>query len=71
MTIAHLGQNGDQVTRLSRSPADILVVQHCHEIRPEVISLLQDAASNFRHVRRFLVLDGYDTYRLLLAIGEL
>jgi hypothetical protein len=71
MTIAHLGQNGDQLTRLARSPADVLVLQHCHEIRQEVISYLQDTASNFRHVRRYLVLDGYDTYRLLFAVGEL
>jgi hypothetical protein len=71
MTIAHLGQHGDQLTRLTRSPAEVLVLQHCHEIRQEVLSYLQDTASNFRHVRRYLVLDGYDTYRLLVAVGEL
>jgi len=71
MTIAHLGKNGDQLTRLARSPADVLVLQHCHHIRPEVISYLQDVTSNFRHVRRYLVLDGPDTYRLLSAAGYL
>lgn len=71
MTIGHLGKNGDQLTRLARSPADVLVVQHCHHIRPEVISYLQDVCSNFRHVRRYLVLDGPDTYRLLASTGHL
>jgi hypothetical protein len=71
MTIGHLGKNGDQLTRLGTSPAEVLVLQHCHYIRPEVISYLQDVASNFRHVRRYLVLDGPDTYRLLSGSGQL
>lgn len=69
MTIGHLGANGDQLTRLARSPAEILVVQHCHHVRPEVVEYLQGAASNFRQVRRFMVLDGPDTYRLLVGAG--
>lgn len=71
MTIGHLGKNGDQLTRLARSPADVLIVQHCHYIRPEVIAYLQDVSSNFRHIRRYLVLDGPDTYRLLAATGHI
>lgn len=71
MTIGHLGANGDQMTRLARSPAEVLVVQHCHHIRPEVVEYLQGASSNFRQVRRFMVLDGPDTYRLLAGVGLL
>lgn len=71
MTIGHLGKNGDQLTRLGNSPAQVLVLQHCHHIRPEVISYLQDLCSSFRHVRRFMVLDGQDTYRLLSGSGLL
>jgi hypothetical protein len=71
MSIRHLGANGDQLTRLARSPADILVVQHCHHVRPEVVEYLQSAASNFRQVRRFMVIDGQDTYRLLASAGVL
>lgn len=71
MTIGHLGANGDQMTRLARSPAEVLVVQHCHYVRPEVVEYLQGASSNFRQVRRFMVLDGPDTYRLLAAAGHL
>lgn len=71
MTIRHLGANGDQMTRLARSPAEILVVQHWHHVRPEVVEYLQGAASNFRQVRRFMVVDGQDTYRLLAGAGLL
>jgi hypothetical protein len=39
--------------RLASSPAEVLVVQHCHEIRPEVISMLQSLASDMRNIRRF------------------
>jgi hypothetical protein len=71
MTIGHLGKNGDQLTRLGTSPAEVLVLQHCHYIRPEVIAYLRDVSSNFRHVRRYLVLDGPDTYRLMSGSGHL
>lgn len=71
MTISHLGKNGDQLTRSGTSPAEVLVLQHCHYLRPEVVAYLQDVASNFRHVRRYLVLDGPDTYRLLSGTGQL
>lgn len=54
-----------------RSPAEILVVQHCHHVRPEVVEYLQGASSNFRHVRRFMILNGPDTYRLLAGAGLL
>lgn len=67
MTISMLGKNGDQLQRLASSPAEVLVLQHCHEIRPEVVSLLESLASDMRNVRRFMVIDGYDTYALLLA----
>lgn len=71
MTIAMLGKNGDQLQRLAGTDAEVLVVQHCHEIRPEVFSLLRSLASDFRHVRRYLLLDGFDTYRLLSSHGYL
>jgi hypothetical protein len=71
MTIAMLGKNGDQLQRLASTDAEILVIQHCHEIRPEVFNLLRSIASDFRHVRRYLVLDGFDTYRILSSNGYL
>lgn len=71
MTISDLGKNGDQLTRLGTSPVEVLVLQHYHYIRPEVVAYFQDVASNFRHVRRYLVLDGPDTYPLLSGSGHL
>lgn len=70
MTIGMLGKNGDQLQRLASSPAEILVLQHCHEIRPEVVSLLESLASDMRNVRRFMVIDGYDTYALMRTARE-
>ena len=71
MTIGMLGKNGDQLERLSRTAAEVLVVQHCHEIRPEVVSMLRSFASDFRHIRRYMVLDGFDTHAILSAYGYL
>ena len=71
MTIPMLGKNGDQLERLKTMPAQILVLQHCHDVRPEVFNYLQTVASDFRDVRRFMVIDGRDTYRLLSAYGRL
>lgn len=69
LTIRMLGVNGDQIERLGRTAAEVLVVQHCHAIRPEVYSLLRSIASDFRNVRRYMLIDGFDTYRLLRAAG--
>lgn len=71
MTIAMLGKHGDQVERLARTSAELLVVQHCHEIRPEVFTMLRSIASDFRDVRRYMLIDGYDTLRVLAAYGYL
>ncbi|GAA5124744.1 hypothetical protein GCM10023339_46740 [Alloalcanivorax gelatiniphagus] len=65
MTIAMLGKNGDQLQRLASTPAEVLVLQHCHEIRPEVVAMIRSLASDFRSVRRYMVLDGYDSYSIL------
>ncbi len=71
MTISMLGKNGDQLQRLATTPAQVLVVQHCHEIRPEVFALIRSAASDFRNIRRFMLIDGFATARLLAASGHL
>lgn len=65
MTIGMLGKNGDQIQRLASTPAEVLVVQHCHEIRPEVVAMLRGLASDFRNIRRYMVIDGYDSYAIL------
>lgn len=65
MTIGMLGKNGDQLQRLASTPAEVLVIQHCHEVRPEVVGMLRSLASDFRHVRHYMVLDGYETFAIL------
>ena len=67
MTIGMLGSTGDQIERLARTSAQLLIVQHCHEIRPEVHTMLRSVASDFRDVRRYMLIDGYDTLRILKA----
>ena len=37
MTLSHLGKDSDQIVRLAKDPADVLVVQHCHDILPPVL----------------------------------
>ena len=65
MTIKALGKNGDQLNRIADTEAEVLVVQHCNVIRPEVYSMLQRLASDYRRIRRYMVIDGFDTLRLL------
>jgi hypothetical protein len=69
MTIAMLGKNGDQLQRVAASSAEVLVLQHCHEIRPEVVSMLESLASDMRNPRRYMVIDGYNSYSLMRAAG--
>jgi hypothetical protein len=66
MTIAMLGANGDQIARLANEPANILVVQHCHTVKAEVRRMLRAYAQlDWGHPRRYIVIDGYDTIRIL------
>jgi hypothetical protein len=41
MTLTHLGKNNDQIVRLSKEPAQLLVVQHCHDIDSAVRATLR------------------------------
>lgn len=67
MTLADLGKNGDQLLRLATEPADLLVVQHCHEIHACVRQLLRALCNQVGSRQRFCVIDGYDTLRVLAA----
>ncbi|WP_447645177.1 hypothetical protein [Nocardioides zeae] len=59
MQIADLGINGDQILRLAESPADLLVVQHCHSISSRVEHMLKTIATSPSHVRRYMLIDGF------------
>jgi len=49
LTMAGLGKKGDQIDRLFTEPADLLVLQHCHEITPPVLGAIR---ADSRHHRR-------------------
>lgn len=69
MVPAHLGKNADQIYRLACTPAGLLVVQHCHQIGEAVRATLKAFAYNPAHIRRYCLIDGKDTYRILKAYG--
>ena len=71
MTVAALGKNGDQIDRLFTEPAELLVLQHCHEITPAVVGMMDAYANNVRRLRSFMILDGADTGRILKSRGLL
>lgn len=69
MKMTHLGKNGDQIVRLAHEPAQLLIVQHCHEIGVAVRETLRAFAVQPNRARRYCLIDGRDSYRLLLAYG--
>ena len=71
MTIADLGKNGDQIDRLANTAADVLIVQHCHSVRAPVVNMLRTYAVQPGRARRYMVIDGYDTIRILSHFGHL
>ena len=70
MTMRHLGKNGDQIERLFNEPADLLILQHCHEVTNPVRATMRAYASRIHDLRYFTILDGYDTIRLMRAYGK-
>jgi hypothetical protein len=69
MTLNHLGKNNDQIYRLAQEPADVLVVQHSHEITSPVRATLRAFAVQPGRPRRYCCIDGRDSLRLLQAYG--
>lgn len=67
-----LGRNGDQLYRLFNIPADVFVVQHCHNIGAAVRkqALAFALQRSFTSPCRVLFVDGLTTARLLRANGE-
>lgn len=67
-----LGRNGDQLYRLFNIPADVFVVQHCHNIGPAVRkqALAFTLQRSFTAPCHVLFVDGITTARLLRAHGK-
>jgi len=71
MYVADLGKRGDQIERLSSEPVDVLIVQHNNQISSPVVNIVRAFASNMEMPRRYMILDGDATGRILRDYGEL
>jgi len=71
LTPADLGKNGDQIVRAFGEPADLVVLQHCHQVTSAVISIMRAFAGRIGNLKQFCVIDGAETARLLRAYGKL
>jgi len=72
MKLTDCGKNGDQIVRLYNTPADVFVLQHCHKVSPAVRKTMEAfALSNYSQSRQYLIIDGYDTARILRHHGLL
>jgi len=69
MTLNHLGKNNDQIYRLAQEPAEVLFVQHSHDITPAVRATLRAFAVQPGNARRYCLIDGRDSLWLLNAYG--
>jgi hypothetical protein len=67
MTMADLGKNGDQIDRLFSEPADLMVLQHCHEITPPVRAMMRAYSTRMGQLKTFCIINGFDTLRILSA----
>jgi hypothetical protein len=66
MKLTHLGKNRDQINRLAKVEADVIIVQHSHDITPEVRETLK-AFALLESKRWYCFIDGRDSLRILLA----
>jgi hypothetical protein len=71
MLVKDLGKNSDQISRLAGTDAQILIVQHCHEISPAVHKTLKAFALQLPYPKLYCAIDGRTTYKILKAYGKL
>lgn len=74
MTIADCGKNGDQLVRLFVTPAELFVVQYVGPVADLLVRDVQGKVAELRaqgKAAHYLIMDGQDTARLLLAYGKL
>ena len=67
MTINLLGKSGDQLYRLAQTPANLLIVQHCHAFTEAVMATLRAFATSPINPRKYCFISGLNTYRILKA----
>jgi hypothetical protein len=56
---------------MNSEPAELLVLQHCHEITPSVVSMMEAYAHDLRNLRKYVIIDGADASRILKSQGLL
>ena len=71
MTVKALGKSGDQIGLLFSEPAELFVLQHCHQIMTAVVEMMDTYAHDLRHPRSYMIIDGADTSRILKSLGLL
>jgi len=71
LTVQGLGKRGNQIVRLFSEPADLLVLQHCHHVTPDIRATMRAFANQIEQPRFYCVIDGADTVHLLRAYGKL
>ncbi len=71
MTPRDLGKNADQIYRLFNIPAQVYVIQHCHNIGAAVRKTVEAYAlhRSFTEPCRYVIMDGLATAQLLRAHG--
>jgi hypothetical protein len=67
MTLDMCGKRADQILRLADSHADISVVQHAHLIGHAVRETLRRITAVPGRARKYCLIDGQTTYRILKA----
>lgn len=68
---ANMGKRGDQLIRAFDEPVDLIVVQHCNKIETSVVKNAEGLAYDARRPRRYCIIDGGDTARILKTYGKL
>jgi hypothetical protein len=68
---SRMGRRGDQLVRAFEEPVEIVVIQHHSKIANSVVRMAEALASDAARPRRYCVLDGADTARILKAYGRL
>jgi len=67
MTLDMCGKRADQILRLVQSGADISIVQHSHQVGEAVRETLRELVVKPGRSRKYCVMDGQTTYRMLKA----
>ena len=69
MKMKDLGKNADQINRLFKTNARLVLLQHCHMISEDVKETMDAFA--YKYEKKYCIIDGRDTYKLFKAYNLL